>query len=29
MIGVEIPHRSMHKVLMSHPAHAFHKKENA
>jgi hypothetical protein len=29
MIGVEIPHRTVHNVLMSHPGHAFHKKENA
>jgi hypothetical protein len=29
MIGVKIPHQSMHNIFMCHPSHAFHKKENA
>src|SRR3970040_1409453 len=29
MIGMEIPHRSVHNVLVSHPSHAFHEKEDA
>jgi hypothetical protein len=28
MISMKIPHQSVHHILMCHPGHAFHKKEN-
>ena len=28
VIGVKIPHQTVHNILMSQPGHTFHKKEN-